>query len=117
VGFKSVRVLPLAILAVAAFTSTSCTVVKGKNNAKTAPTRQEQQIRVSGEVNKPGNYAYTEQLSIERAVTLAGGLTKCGVLNRLFIYRTIDRTLTRLEATAESVLQPDDQVVIPCRFF
>ena len=116
-GFKNVRVLPLAILAVAVFTSTSCSVVKGKGNASTAATRQEQHVRVSGEVNKPGNYPYTEQLSIEQAVALAGGLTRCGVLTRPFIYRTIDGTVTRLVATADSVLQPDDQVVVPCRFF
>lgn len=83
-------------------------------------------IFVFGEVQKPGTFAFEDQMSIVQAITLAGGFTKTAAKNGTTVTRVIDGHETRLRVPVEDIaegreknflLQPNDIVTVPESFF
>lgn len=72
---------------------------------------------IAGEVQKPGQYPYIPGLTMEKAVSMAGGYT--------FRARQDDATVTRKQgdrtirarARADTALMPDDSIVVPEAWF
>jgi len=73
---------------------------------------------VTGEVQKPSAYKYEENLTVVKAVTMAGGFTEKASAGRIKIIRKVDgnEKVLRGVEMSEPVL-PDDVIVVPESFF
>lgn len=72
---------------------------------------------IAGEVQKPGQYPYVPGLTMEKAVSIAGGYTFRAKQDSATVTRRQgDRTI-RGRARGDTVLMPDDSVVVPEAWF
>lgn len=90
--------------------------------------REEYFIKISGEVNNPGSYAYAENMTVEDMVVRAGGFLESATPSRVEIARRIrdesanqlaeiiildiDQDLNVMGQKAQDPLQPFDHVMI-----
>jgi polysaccharide biosynthesis/export protein len=68
---------------------------------------------VSGEVKAPGGYPYEEGLSVQKAITMAGGLTDKGERENIRVLRHTDGQENALPAKMETSVLPDDTIIVP----
>jgi polysaccharide export outer membrane protein len=73
---------------------------------------------VSGEVVKPNQYVYEQELTVIKAITMAGGFSKIAAKDKVQIIRLIkgDKKVLEKVNMDEPVL-PDDVIVVPESFF
>ena len=69
-------------------------------------------VYVSGEVRSPGGYPYEEGLSVQKAVTIAGGLTDKAEKNDLRILRVVNGKEQTVPAKPDTLVLPDDTIVV-----
>jgi polysaccharide export outer membrane protein len=74
-----------------------------------------QSFQVLGQVRNPGSFVFEPGMTVLRALSLAGGATELGAVNRLKIIRTTDRAQTEVRAKYPDQLQPGDTLFIPTR--
>jgi polysaccharide export outer membrane protein len=75
-------------------------------------------VYVTGYVFRPGAIRYQEGLTVFQALTLAGGVTDKGSQNKVKIIRVVDGKPTEVKgAKLTDVLQPEDTIKVPERFF
>ena len=83
-------------------------------------------IFVFGEVQKPGTFAFEDEMSIVQAITLAGGFSKTAAKNGTTVTRVVNGHETRIRVPVEDIveghqpnflLQPNDIVTVPESFF
>jgi polysaccharide export outer membrane protein len=74
-------------------------------------------VYVTGEVKKPGSYLYDDQMTILKAITLAGGLTDKAAPAKTEIIRKTGGKEDKIRVKMEDPLQPEDIVVVPESFF
>jgi len=74
-------------------------------------------VYVTGFVAKPGILAYEEGLTVYQAINLAGGVTERGSEKGIRIVRLVDGKRTTLRPKLGDVVQPEDTVQVPERFF
>ncbi len=75
-------------------------------------------IYVTGYVFRPGPIRYQEGLTVFQALTLAGGVTDKGSQSKVKIIRVVDGKPTEVKgAKLTDVLQPEDTIKVPERFF
>lgn len=74
-------------------------------------------VYVTGEVKKPGSYLYDDQMTILKAITLAGGLTDKAAPGRTDIIRKANGKEDKVRAKMEDAIQPEDIIVVPESFF
>lgn len=88
-------------------------------------TIEKQTFFIYGEVKQPGSYTLVGQLSLLRAISLAGGLTDFAS-SAVYIKRRVKDEEKKIKVNINSViqqpdrdivLQADDVIVIPRRFF
>ncbi len=73
---------------------------------------------VSGEVNKPDSYKYERDLTVIKAVTMAGGFSKIAAKNKVQIIRVVNGKKTIFEnVKMDEPVLPDDVIVVPESFF
>ena len=79
------------------------------------------QVYVSGQVARPGPYKFQEGMTVLQVLTLAGGVTPRGAAGRARIVRTVKEDgadqRRELKARMEDLVEPDDTIVVPERFF
>jgi protein involved in polysaccharide export with SLBB domain len=75
------------------------------------------QVYISGEVKKPGGYAYVPGLTVNKAVTLAGGLTDRASERKMYIIRDGESAEEPEKASMDSKLNPGDTLKIDESFF
>jgi polysaccharide biosynthesis/export protein len=68
---------------------------------------------VSGEVKSPGGHPYEDGLSVQKAITMAGGLTDKAERDNVHVLRRIDGQEEILSVKLESLVLPDDTIVVP----
>jgi polysaccharide biosynthesis/export protein len=68
---------------------------------------------VSGEVKVPGGYPYEEWLSVQKALTMAGGVTEKAEKDSISVVRHINGQEETLPVKLESLLLPDDTIIVP----
>lgn len=73
---------------------------------------------VSGEVNKPSSYKFEKDLTVIKAITMAGGFSKIAARNKVQIIRVEngEKVIYQNVNMDEPVL-PDDVIVVPESFF
>ena len=74
-------------------------------------------VYVFGEVRNPGQYPIRNDTTVLQALSLAGGGTEFAALNRVRIVRTVDGEQVEIRVQLGDVVQPDDIVRVPERFF
>ena len=72
---------------------------------------------VLGEVNRPGEYPYTNSLTVQNAVATAGGFTYRANTRRVFIKHQNETTEREYPLTVGATVAPGDTVRIGERFF
>jgi len=66
------------------------------------------QLFVRGEVKSPGGYAFEPGMTVEKAISLAGGFAETASRDEIFVTRDGDKT--RTPATLETYIGPGDMV-------
>lgn len=74
-------------------------------------------IFVTGEVNKPGEFKWEKHLTGHHAISLAGGPTRKGALNRVKIYRTENGKEKTFKADLDEMIMPYDIIQVPESYF
>lgn len=69
-------------------------------------------IYVNGEVKKPGGYPYVPGLTVQKAVSLAGGLTHLASENKIYVIRETSPNGKREGIRLDGAVLPGDTLVI-----
>lgn len=72
---------------------------------------------IHGQVKRPGGYPYQEQLTLDKAIAIAGGLTNRASKTNWKISRTKNGKTKIIEANVATQVRPDDIVKIEQSFF
>ncbi|MCF6247619.1 MAG: polysaccharide export protein [Desulfobacula sp.] len=73
---------------------------------------------VSGEVKKPDSYKYDKELTIIKAITMAGGFSKIAAKNKVQIIRVVGgKKLIFKNVNMDKPVLPEDIIVVPESFF
>jgi polysaccharide export outer membrane protein len=75
------------------------------------------QVYVMGSVARPGPIHYEEGMTVLQALTLAGGVTDRGSAGRTKVIRIVDGKKVEKKVKATDIVQPEDTLVVPERFF
>lgn len=74
-------------------------------------------VYIGGQVRQPGAYPYSVGLNVERALTLAGGLTPFGSTGRIYLQRYGAPNESRIRAELDTTVLPGDYIIIEERLF
>lgn len=74
------------------------------------------QFYVNGEVDKPGGYSYREGMTIQRAISLAGGFTERASRNKIRLMRENDPNNVS-SVSLNTPVQPGDVITVEESFF
>ncbi|RYD91442.1 MAG: polysaccharide export protein [Sphingomonadales bacterium] len=76
-------------------------------------------IYILGEVSKPGRYPFEANMTLQRAVAVAGGYTVRANSRQLILHRDGDTVNRRvpLEVKTQFTLRPGDTLTVPKRYF
>src|SRR5688572_13255123 len=75
------------------------------------------QVYLTGHVARPGSYRFDENMTVFQALALAGSVTERGSMKRVRIVRLVDGRRKELSVKLTEVLEPEDTVHVPERFF
>ena len=75
------------------------------------------QIYLTGHVARPGAYRYDETMTLFQALAQAGSVTERGSMKRVRVIRMIDGRRKEVDLELTDVLQPEDTIHVPERFF
>jgi polysaccharide export outer membrane protein len=74
------------------------------------------QFYVNGEVDKPGGFSYRKGMTVERAITLAGGFTGRASKDKISIVRE-DSDGKPISADLTTLIRPGDVITVQESFF
>lgn len=72
------------------------------------------QVYIDGQVNRPGGYTVESGTTLRQALSLAGGVTELGAVNRVRVLRNGKR-LDKVELD-KTIVNPGDTITVPKRF-
>lgn len=72
---------------------------------------------VTGEVIKPGQYAYQRGMSLLHAISTAGGFTEKARRGKVKVVREVDGKKVELSINLDQPIEPGDTVVVPESFW
>ena len=76
-----------------------------------------EEIFVFGEVRNPGGYAVQKTTTVLQALSLAGGVTEHGAMNRIQVMRIVKGVKTETRVKLTDVVRPEDTIIVPQRYF
>lgn len=74
-------------------------------------------IYVTGQVKNPGSYPIRADTTVLQAISLAGGATPIGAVNRVRIVRAINGEKKEVRVELSDRVKPGDTLLVPERFF
>jgi polysaccharide export outer membrane protein len=74
-------------------------------------------VYVFGQVKNPGAYGIQKGTTVLQALSLAGGVSENGAINRIKIVRVIKGKTAELKVKLNDVVLPGDTVIVPERYF
>lgn len=75
-------------------------------------------IYVFGQVKNPGAYALVQRdTTILQALSLAGGVTENGAMNRIKVMRIVDGEKKEVKVKLTDLVRPGDTIIVPERYF
>jgi polysaccharide biosynthesis/export protein len=72
---------------------------------------------VNGFVRAPNTYVLEGEVTVQKAIAMAGGVTERGAQSRTKIQRMVDGKLVEIKVTMTDLVQPNDTIIVPQRFF
>ena len=75
------------------------------------------QVYVMGSVARPGALRYQEGMTVLQALTLAGGVTERGSAGRTKVIRIVGGKKVEKKVKPTDLVQPEDTLMVPERFF
>ncbi|GHF02605.1 polysaccharide biosynthesis/export family protein [Thalassotalea profundi] len=72
---------------------------------------------IHGQVKRPGGYPFQDDLTLDKAIALAGGLANRASSSDWKITRIVDGSTTTINATVSTLILPDDIIKIEQSFF
>src|SRR3954447_16321485 len=72
---------------------------------------------VNGFVRAPNTYVLDGEVTVQKAIAMAGGVTERGAISRARIQRMVDGKLIDVKPKLTDLVQPNDTIVVPQRFF
>ncbi|MGH9348879.1 MAG: polysaccharide biosynthesis/export family protein [Vicinamibacterales bacterium] len=74
-------------------------------------------VYVFGQVRNPGSYPIQRDTTVLQALSLAGGVTELGAMNRIKIVRIVDGQKQEIKVKPSDIVKGGDTVIVPERFF
>ena len=74
-------------------------------------------VYVFGEVKSPGAYIIQNDTTVLQALSLAGGVSEDGAMNRIKIVRLVNGVKSELKASLGDPVKPGDTIMIPRKYF
>jgi polysaccharide export outer membrane protein len=74
-------------------------------------------VYVFGEVKNPGAYGVQKHTTVLQALSLAGGVSEHGAMNRIHIVRIEDGEKTEVKVKLTDIVRPEDTIIVPQRYF
>jgi polysaccharide export outer membrane protein len=74
-------------------------------------------VYVFGEVRNPGGYAVQKSTTVLQALSLAGGVTEHGAMNRIQVMRVVKGAKVEVRVKLSDTVRPDDTIMVPQRYF
>lgn len=79
---------------------------------------KQRDVYVLGEVQRPGNYPYSPDLTVVKAIAQAGGYTYRAAKDNMLLRRQGNTQVSqKYSANEDSLLHPGDSIVVGERFF
>jgi polysaccharide export outer membrane protein len=75
------------------------------------------QVYVTGAVTRPGTFRHEPGMTVLQALTLAGGVSARGSEGRAKVVRIEDGKKTERKVKPTDLLEPEDRLEVPERFF
>jgi polysaccharide export outer membrane protein len=72
---------------------------------------------VFGQVKTPGAYSIQKDTTVLQALSLAGGVTENGAMNRIKVVRLVNGQKTELKVKLTDLVKPGDTIIVPEKFF
>ena len=72
---------------------------------------------VFGQVKNPGGYAVQKDTTILQALSLAGGVTENGAMNRVKVVRIVDGSKKEVKVKLTDIVRAGDTIIVPERYF
>jgi polysaccharide export outer membrane protein len=72
---------------------------------------------VNGFVRSPNTYVLEGDVTVQKAIATPGGVNERGALSRTKIQRMVDGKLVEIKPRMTDLVQPNDTIVVPQRFF
>ena len=74
-------------------------------------------VYVFGEVRTPGAYILQNDTTVLQALSLAGGVSEDGAMNRITIVRLVNGVKSELKANLGDAVKPGDTIMVPRKYF
>lgn len=78
---------------------------------------QARKFYVNGEVRRAGDYPYERELTLHKAITMAGGFTDKASTSRAKVIRKIIGKEQEISLGLEGIILQEDIIVVPRSFF
>jgi polysaccharide biosynthesis/export protein len=72
---------------------------------------------VFGQVKNPGAYALQKDTTVLQALSLAGGVTENGAMNRVKVVRILKGEKQEVKVKLTDIVKPGDTIIVPERYF
>jgi polysaccharide export outer membrane protein len=72
---------------------------------------------VFGEVRSPGAFPIQKDTTVLQALSLAGGVTEHGALNRVKAVRLVQGQRTEVKVALTDIVKPGDTIIVPEKYF
>jgi polysaccharide export outer membrane protein len=72
---------------------------------------------VFGQVKAPGAYSIQKNMTVLQALSLAGGVTEHGAMNRIKIVRLVNGEKKELKVKLTDLVEPGDTIIVPEKYF
>jgi polysaccharide export outer membrane protein len=76
-----------------------------------------ERVFVTGEVRRPGEVTFKEQMTVRQAISMAGGATPKAAINRTSIIRMENNTEVEIKPNLSDPVLPDDIIKVPESYF
>jgi polysaccharide biosynthesis/export protein len=87
------------------------------NHGDTVNVPKAQTFIVNGFVRAPNSYVLEGDVTVQKAIAMAGGVTERGAQSRAKVQRMVDGKLVEIKVKMTDLVLPNDTVIVPQRFF
>ncbi|HSC28239.1 MAG TPA: polysaccharide biosynthesis/export family protein [Vicinamibacterales bacterium] len=87
------------------------------NDGDTIFVPRAETVYVFGQVKNPGAYGVQTNTTVLQALSLAGGVTEHGAMNRIKVMRVEDGEKREIKVKLTDVVRPGDTIIVPQRYF